>query len=367
MAGRRRHSTGHVAAEDLRRVDAFVRQCYGQLDPDAFVEVVLDGLPRIVASELTTYNEMNVVTRTSRDRSTPADVASPERVRIWNAVMHQHPVLMHVARTGDGRAHKISDFLPVSAFHRLALHGEHFKPQRVEDMMGIALAVAPDVVVGIAVHRARRSFTDRDRAMLDLVRPHVTQAYRNAQSWYQATQALAAIDTALDALGQSIVVLTPARRVKAAGGQGVRWIAEYFGVPCRGGRLPDALDQWVRAEQASRWPAAAGARVPLVVDRGESHLVIRVVVEADRVLMLLAEHDRRSMSQALVASGLRPREVDVLIWVSRGRSNPEIAEILGMSPRTVEKHLESIFRKLGVENRTAAALTASRLAGRAAF
>lgn len=49
------------------------------------------------------------------------------------------------------------------------------------------------------------------------------------------------------------------------------------------------------------------------------------------------------------------READVLMWVANGKTNREIGQILEMSPRTVNKHLEQIFRKLGVENRTSAA------------
>lgn len=52
---------------------------------------------------------------------------------------------------------------------------------------------------------------------------------------------------------------------------------------------------------------------------------------------------------------LTERESDVLFWIANGKSNREAAEILSMSPRTVNKHLEMIFPKLGVENRTAAA------------
>ncbi|NJD69762.1 MAG: hypothetical protein C3F12_00360 [Candidatus Methylomirabilota bacterium] len=53
--------------------------------------------------------------------------------------------------------------------------------------------------------------------------------------------------------------------------------------------------------------------------------------------------------------GLTRREVEVLIWVSDGKTNAEIGQILSRSPRTVQKHLEHIFEKLGVETRTAAA------------
>lgn len=62
---------------------------------------------------------------------------------------------------------------------------------------------------------------------------------------------------------------------------------------------------------------------------------------------------------------LTTRESEVLIWIARGKSNRDISDILGISPRTVNKHLEQIFTKLGVENRaSAAALAVSALATR---
>jgi DNA-binding NarL/FixJ family response regulator len=63
---------------------------------------------------------------------------------------------------------------------------------------------------------------------------------------------------------------------------------------------------------------------------------------------------------------LTTREAEVLIWIARGKSNRDISDILGISPRTVNKHLEQIFTKLGVENRaSAAALAVGALATRA--
>ncbi|SEG81262.1 regulatory protein, luxR family [Marinobacterium lutimaris] len=55
---------------------------------------------------------------------------------------------------------------------------------------------------------------------------------------------------------------------------------------------------------------------------------------------------------------LTEREAEVLMWIVHGKTNKEIALILDLSPRTINKHLEQIFRKLGVENRTSAAFTA---------
>jgi DNA-binding response OmpR family regulator len=62
---------------------------------------------------------------------------------------------------------------------------------------------------------------------------------------------------------------------------------------------------------------------------------------------------------ALLALGLTPREAEVLYWLAEGKTNSEIATILDSSRRTVEKHVEHILKKLGVENRA----TAARVAG----
>ncbi|UGA37369.1 helix-turn-helix transcriptional regulator [Chromobacterium haemolyticum] len=63
------------------------------------------------------------------------------------------------------------------------------------------------------------------------------------------------------------------------------------------------------------------------------------------------------------ALGLTPRQAEVLHWLSLGKTNRDIGDILGMSPRTVNKHLEHVFARLGVETRTSAAALALRSAG----
>lgn len=62
----------------------------------------------------------------------------------------------------------------------------------------------------------------------------------------------------------------------------------------------------------------------------------------------------------LSEAALTPRETEVLGWLAKGKTNRDIADILGMSHRTVNKHLEHIFEKLGVETRAAAAALATR-------
>jgi len=82
-------------------------------------------------------------------------------------------------------------------------------------------------------------------------------------------------------------------------------------------------------------------------------------------LLRLAKDSRADMPAEFSSElGLTTREGEVLSWLSKGKTNRDIAQILGLSPRTVDKHLEQIYAKLGVENRTAAAAIATNTSRR---
>jgi DNA-binding CsgD family transcriptional regulator len=87
-------------------------------------------------------------------------------------------------------------------------------------------------------------------------------------------------------------------------------------------------------------------------------VVVRLVLDAGQCLLLLEEHGTAVDGRRLEAWGLTAREAEVLAWVAEGKTNGEIGAILGARRRTVSKHLERVFAKLGVETRTAAAARA---------
>jgi DNA-binding response OmpR family regulator/DNA-binding CsgD family transcriptional regulator len=84
--------------------------------------------------------------------------------------------------------------------------------------------------------------------------------------------------------------------------------------------------------------------------------------QPNEVLVKMSEIGEASKVKLLEArSGLTHREAEVLLWVSYGKTNRTISEILGISPRTVNKHLEQIFKKMGVETRAGATALAVRM------
>jgi DNA-binding NarL/FixJ family response regulator len=102
---------------------------------------------------------------------------------------------------------------------------------------------------------------------------------------------------------------------------------------------------------------------PVSLHLGSRSLRISYVgqVGADEILLRLSSEEMGDEMQLLQKRwGLTLREAEVLLWVGRGKSNREVAEILSVSHRTINKHLDQIYTKLGVENRTAAAAMVAR-------
>lgn len=82
------------------------------------------------------------------------------------------------------------------------------------------------------------------------------------------------------------------------------------------------------------------------------------------VIVLREESDTAQIEALMLTFKLTKRESEVLYWAIKGKTSRDIGDILSSSPRTINKHLEHVFEKLGVETRTAAAsLAASKLRG----
>lgn len=185
-------------------------------------------------------------------RSTgPASGEDPMH-RMYMKLADDHPFIRHWLSRGEAEPVMMSDFFTDEAFERTLLY-QHFYAQ--SGLYRLLATAAIDgracIVMGVSRAKGEPNFTERDRTLLALLRPHVAQ-------------------------------------------------------------LKTQLEPEAEAPREAR-------------------------PEID-------------------AYGLTPRELEVAHWLARGKSNPEIATILASNQRTVEKHVERILAKLGVENRTAASL-----------
>lgn len=185
--------------------------------------------------------------------------------------------------------------------------------------------------------------------MLARIRVHLSNA--------RLTQSARA---ALDVSGRFLLAVSRQGRVMWATPQAQKLLSDSLGPAASDEMiLPTALQQWL--EQALQ--GKGGSKTPATAsfpDHPELRLYYMGNAGPNEVLLRLAKDTTSTLPAEFTSElGLTTREAEVLSWLSKGKTNRDIAQILGLSPRTVDKHLEQIYAKLGVENRTAAAAIAA--------
>ena len=165
---------------------------------------------------------------------------------------------------------------------------------------------------------------------------------------------------ALDATGRFLLATDPSGRLLWCTPKAKQLLAELFpAAPGQGASLPAPVIEHLK--QLRQPTTKASARTCLEVGERRLELSFLSSIGPDELLFRLTEiiagGDEQILQQTLQ---LTSREAEVLLWISRGKSNREIGQILTISPRTVNKHLEQVFVKLGVENRASATARAVR-------
>jgi DNA-binding response OmpR family regulator/DNA-binding CsgD family transcriptional regulator len=169
---------------------------------------------------------------------------------------------------------------------------------------------------------------------------------------------------ALDAAGRFLLATDRVGRVLWCTPKARQLIGELF--PSRNepnATLPaSVINQLMQLRTDGLHPQA---RLLLDVNGRKVEISMMSPIGPDELLFRLTEMSTTAEELQLQQTlSLTSRESEVLLWISRGKANREIGEILAISPRTVNKHLEQIFVKLGVENRASAAARAIRALAR---
>jgi DNA-binding CsgD family transcriptional regulator len=358
-----------LTSRDLRKFSESLRRLYAVRETGAFPRHALEVLRSIVPCDVAAYAQINTAEWHDTYQVEPrAYPMSRDFVAAYQRHLAQHPFVTYYLGRADDPVLKLSDFLTRRQFHRLGLYQEAYRLADVEHQIGFRLRMTPPVLAGYALSRRRADFSERERLLLELVRPHVVQAYGNAGALSEHRRQLEVAARGVATVDRELVLLDARLRPMVWTDRGRAWLDEWFGPVGRGrNRLPEALVRWLRSRDV---PTPRGetpaVRAPLVLDRDGRRLAVRAVSDPGSSALLLHIHRTAVTPADLASLGLTRRECEVLALVAEGKTNPEIAAILAMRPRTVAKHAERIYRKLGVETRGAAAARAFTVAGDAA-
>jgi DNA-binding CsgD family transcriptional regulator len=238
-----------------------VGDVYGLLEIDEFRSGLLDALREAMPTDWVSLNEVG-----ERPEETIAIVEPPLEQRwheVWAQYGTQNPLVTRIERTRDGRVFRFSDVVSPAELHALDLYREVYGPIGLEHQIAFTLPSPSQTIIGVALSRRDRDFSDDERDLLELARPHLIQAYNNAMRYTRLQRA--------------------------------------------------RIDGPLRVEPAH--------------------------VE-------------------LLGRGLTRREAQVVRLLANGCSDREIAAALAISHRTVQKHLQRCYAKLGVHDREQAAALA---------
>lgn len=187
----------------------------------------------------------------------------------------------------------------------------------------------------------------RPREVVARIGAHLLSARRASQA-----------RNALDAFGHASIALRPADgRVLWQTPLARDLMRRHFGAgEASVAQAPAGLCEWVRARVARAGDADAGDTWTCVTGAQRLQCSLHPASAEDEWLVVLTESSNGAAIEALsLQFRLTAREAEVLYWVAQGKTNRDIGDILGTRPKTITKHLEHVFEKLGVETRTAAA------------
>lgn len=340
---------------DRAAVDALSRSLDEAADLDQLGARTVEGLARLLDAVSISYNELNPGAARAYARIHPEpDAGWWRRYRpIFERHMADNPLLPALAN-GVATALTWEDVDPAGTFRRTPLFREFYAPLGIESQLAIALEAPHQLVIGVAVNRGPEGFEPRDRAVLEALRPALARAHRRielaadrramADLLAQAGWLVVLVD------GDGTVVDAPPEADRIAFGTGAALPPE----------LRTALEVATRPPDGT--PPASSPPVRVSVPGHE----LAAVVSPSRVPphLVMVRHRPSADAEALRSLGLTPRQAEVAALLADGRSNEAIGRALGISPRTVKKHLEAVYGALGVGRRAEAVAALGTHVGR---
>lgn len=340
-----------LTTRDIKDVMAAVERLGDGAD---FTERVLCAVTHVIPNDLTAVDRFSAGEQEEYfpvHWNNNAEMLTPAVEEVCSAVFEQNPrdnpLVEELVFNGNNGVMKLSDFGEQARFRETAYYNEVMRSVGFDRQMAVMIAASPGTAFSFAINRKGPDFSERERQKLRLLQPYLKSviALENERRRYEDERLW--MEKALETAGVGAVTFSAAGRVLRAAGQARELVRRYF---------PEAGDDMAAVLAASQQApgnisSGAGLRIETSVDP-VSRSVTLVLTEAPRLDPAMLE-----------SLGLTPRQAEVLYWIAEGKTDEVIADLTGMSRRTVHKHVENILARLAVETRTAAAGIAFSLLG----
>lgn len=329
-----------LSGQDASALLGFVSELQELNDPLPFPPRLVARLLDLIAADCVNYSELDPARRCSilqvwheldadDQLSWDSDPSGEGDLR-WQ-LRATHPLCSRRSASGDWTtARKVSDFVTLREFRRTPIYDTFYRGS-VDYWLDFGLAPEPTRTrVFIFTRYKRADFDERDRLVAALVQPYLAKRAEAAETASRGAEALAAIEEGTSEEASRVVLCSGTGVIEFASASSRALLEHYLGI------------------ENGRVPLAVLGRRKLRLAHADRRLDVRIAQTDNLHVLMLDERNTR-------IEKLTTRERQILEHVALGKENDEIALELGLASATVAKHLEHVYRKLGVPNRTAAA------------
>lgn len=344
----------NLGASDLQILVSATEDLHADFDPKSLPERAMKAVSKVVKADSVAFTGIGYNGKLSGLLWDSSEAISPEAVEIFGQYIHEQPLFATYLIERSTKTLKITDLMAAEKFERTNIYNEFYRRLGVRNQLVSPLSISADLFVSCSINTCRKDFPDRDKLALSLLAPHLVNAIRNAFAYQRLDFALeteACGIVSINSKGKPVFVSEFARQL----------FDSYFTGEKRGADLlPETISSWLKeTNPAIRTDEFVMPPPPLKIAGQKGELVVRRAYNKTmREVTLLLEEKRFSSPKMFESLQLTRREAEILFWVTQGKSDEVIATLCGISLRTVHKHVENIYTKLGVETRTGAMLRA---------
>jgi len=343
-----------LESEDWQAINGCLLRLYKELESEKHTRLMLELIHELVPIDSGAVNFYTLPDKLSAIVF-PEDAATEEQLAQIGRYCHQSPFGAYYVATRDASWKMMTDFIPLEDFHKLDLYQLALKPLGVTEQASGLLAFMDGTMHLITLHRTDRGFTEREREILNTLQPHLVASHINALVCSRANLSVEQIRAAMETAPGAYGYFDAKGKVAWLQEKAKAWLREFFpGEVMHQEFIPHGLQELVRESllegSAPRQLTQAKENEVLVVCLGASPL--------GGLIMRLERKPESPLPRFRPLPQFSKRKNEVLQWMVEGKRNAEIAKILCLSPRTVEKHVSEIIAALNVENRASAILVA---------
>jgi len=344
----------HLSHKDFEILLATIAQLNSGLDIQNISQRTITAASKIIAADSVAFTGISFNGKYEGLTWENSEVISPADLETFARFLHEQPLFDAYIVKRRTETLQITDLMPAKEFQQTNIYNEFYKKVGVTNQLVTPMRISDDLFMSCSINTSGKEFSERDKLILTLIAPHLANAVRNAFAHER-------LSTSLESACCGIIALNSQNDCVYISQHALRLLEKYFaGDKYKAGRLPENLSDWVKeVETEDQTGNYKLPLVPLKIAGQSGDLLIRLIRNTpigERNLLL--EEKKRLTPEMLKVFNLTKRETEIHFLIAQGKTDDSIKSLLGISLRTVHKHVENIYTKLGVETRVAATMKA---------